>query len=302
LVPKYLHGVDYDLFSTLEIPLGQGIAGWVAVTEQPIINGNPAAETQHLRDPKRVSVLQSALSVPLRGRDGVAGVLSLYVRTKNGFTKDKLRLLLAVSSKLGLSVENALQYEKAQNTASTDYLTGLPNARSICVHMEKEISRSRRAGHPLTVLLCDLNGFKRVNDNFGHLTGNKLLKEIAKNLKTACREYDQVGRLGGDEFVFVLPEITAATMKEFRRRLESAVEEAGMTVCQQRVVTASIGWAFHPEDGATAEDLLSEADRRMYDSKENYYRRLGEAPRTSSPGAAGLSRTGEEIPTIESLR
>src|SRR5208283_4628129 len=104
----------------------------------------------------------------------------------------------------GLSVENALQYEKAQDTASTDYLTGLPNARSICVHMEKEISRSRRAGHSLTVLLCDLNGFKKVNDNFGHLTGNKLLQEVAKNLKAACREYDQVGRLGGDEFVFVL--------------------------------------------------------------------------------------------------
>ena len=78
LVPKYVHGVDYDLFSTLEIPLGQGIAGWVALMEKPIINGNPAAETQYLGDPKRVSVLQSALAIPLRGRDGVAGVLCLY--------------------------------------------------------------------------------------------------------------------------------------------------------------------------------------------------------------------------------
>src|SRR5262249_24356972 len=110
LVPKYLHGMDYELFSTLEIPLGQGIAGWVAVTEKPIINGNPAAETQHLDDPKKVSILQSALSIPLRGRDGVAGVLSLYLRGKNAFTKDQLRMLLAASSKLGLSVENALQY------------------------------------------------------------------------------------------------------------------------------------------------------------------------------------------------
>ena len=302
LVPKYLHGVDYDLFSTLEVPLGQGIAGWVAQMEKPIINGNPAAETQHLGDPKRVSVLQSALSIPLRGRDGVAGVLSLYLRAKNGFTKDKLRLLLAASSKLGLSVENALQYEKAQDTASTDYLTGLANARSICVHMEKEISRSRRAGHPLTVLLCDLNGFKRVNDNFGHLTGNRLLQEIAKNLKAACREYDQVGRLGGDEFVFVLPEITAKTMKELQRRLELAVEEAGLTVCHQRVVTTSIGCAFHPEDGATAEELLSEADRRMYDSKVNYYKQHGETPRPSVLDSARAFRSGDETPTFESPR
>jgi diguanylate cyclase (GGDEF)-like protein/putative nucleotidyltransferase with HDIG domain len=302
LVPKYLHGVDYDLFNSLEIPLGQGIAGWVAITEKPIINGNPAAETQHLRDPKRVSLLQSALSIPLRGCDGVAGVLSLYLRAKNGFTKDQLRLLLAASSKLGLSVENALRYEKAQDTASTDYLTGLPNARSICVHMEKEISRSRRAGHPLAVLLCDLNGFKRVNDNFGHLTGNKLLQEIAKNLKAACREYDQVGRLGGDEFVFVLPEITANTVKELCRRLELAVEEAGIAVCRQKAVTVSIGCAFHPEDGSTAEELLSEADRRMYESKETYYREHGEGPRMWVVDATGAFRAGDEVSTHESAR
>ena len=304
LVPKYLHGVDFDLFSGLEIPLGQGIAGWVAATEQPIINGNPAAETKHLGDPRRVSVLQSALTIPLRGRDGVAGVLSLYLREKNGFTKEQLRLLLAASSKLGLSVENALQYEKAQDTASTDYLTGLPNARSICVHMEKEISRARRAGHSLGVLLCDLNGFKRVNDNFGHLMGNKLLQLIAVKLKSASREYDQVGRLGGDEFVFVLPEITASSVKEFQRRLEQAVEEAGVQLCNQKVVTASIGCSFHPQDGDTAEQLLSEADRRMYESKEKFYTQSGEAqgPRLWAVDPAGPFRTGVEAGISESAR
>ncbi len=304
LVPKYLHGVDFDLFSHLEVPLGQGIAGWVAVTERPIINGNPAAETQHLNDPKRVSVLQSALSIPLRGREGVAGVLSLYLREKNGFTKDQLRLLLATSSKLGLSVENALQYEKAQDTASTDYLTGLPNARSICVHMEREISRSRRAGHSLAVLLCDLNGFKRVNDSFGHLTGNKLLQAIAASLKSACREYDQVGRLGGDEFVFVLPEMTASTVKELQRRLEQAVVESGIKLCHHKMVTASIGCAFHPEDGATAEELLSEADRRMYEAKELYYSQMGgaHAPRPWTMDAAGAFRTEADVPVSGSGR
>ena len=275
LVPKYLHGVDYELFSTLEIPRGQGIAGWVALMEKPIINGNPAAESQYLGDPRQVSSLQSALAIPLRGREGIAGVLCLYLRAKNGFNKDHLRLLLAACSKLGLSVENAMRYEQAQDTASTDFLTGLPNARSICVHMEQEISRSRRAGHPLTILMCDLNGFKRVNDNFGHLVGNKLLQDLAGKLKAVCREYDQVGRLGGDEFVFVLPDINVRTVKELQRRLQTAVEEVGISICGQKVVTASLGWAFYPEDGATAEELLSEADRRMYESKELYYRHPG---------------------------
>jgi diguanylate cyclase (GGDEF)-like protein len=258
------------------MPLGQGVTGWVAQTEQPIINGDPAAETKYLGDQARVSELQSALSVPLRGREGVAGVLTLYLREKQGFTKDHLRLLLAASSKLGLSVENAIQYERARDTASTDFLTDLPNARSICDVLEKEIARARRSKLPLAVFLCDLNGFKSVNDNYGHLVGNKLLQEIARRLKSSCREYDQVGRLGGDEFVFVLAELTKDWVDELKPRVERAVEDAGQAICGAKVVTVSIGCAFYPEDGDTAEELLSEADRRMYESKENYYKRFGE--------------------------
>ncbi len=229
LIPEYVHGVDYDLFSSLRIPLGQGLSGWVARNEKPITNGNPAAETLHLGKSSRVTSLQSALCVPLRGRDGVAGVLTLYSREKHCFTKEHLRMLLAASSKLGVSVENALQYEKAQSTASTDFLTGLPNARSICQHLEKELSRVRRTKTPLAVLLCDLNGFKKVNDTFGHLTGNKLLQEIAARFKSSCREYDQVGRLGGDEFVLVLPDVTKDNVAEMEKRLSRAVQDESVS-------------------------------------------------------------------------
>jgi diguanylate cyclase (GGDEF)-like protein/putative nucleotidyltransferase with HDIG domain len=271
LIPEYAHGVDYDIFSTLRIPRGEGLSGWVALNEKPISNGNPAAETLHTRVPSRVTTLQAALSVPLGGHDGVAGVLTLYGREKNCFTKEHLRMLLAASSKLGLSVENALQYEKAQSTASTDFLTGLPNARSICQHLEKELARIRRSKKPLAVLLCDLNGFKKVNDTFGHLTGNKLLQEIAVKFRSSCRDYDQVGRLGGDEFVFVLPEVTKDTVFEVQERLTRAVQEASRAVCPELIVSVSVGSSFYPADGATGEELLSEADRSMYEVKEKHY-------------------------------
>jgi diguanylate cyclase (GGDEF)-like protein len=202
--------------------------------------------------------------------------LTLYLREKQGFTNDHLRLLLAASSKLGLSVENALQFEHAEDTASTDFLTGLPNARSICVQLEREISRSKRGGKPLAVLLCDLNGFKKVNDNFGHLVGNKLLKEVAQNLKGACREYDEVGRLGGDEFVFVLPECSPDAIDDLNGRLRQAVEAASRSVCPESIVTLSIGCAFHPTDGSSVDELLAEADQRMYVSKELHYKQLQE--------------------------
>ena len=271
LIPEYAHGADFDLFSTLRIPSGQGLSGWVALNEKPISNGNPAAETLHTGVSSRVTTLQAALSVPLRGRDGVAGVLTLYGREKNCFTKEHLRMLLAATSKLGLSVENALQYEKAQSTASTDFLTGLPNARSICTHLEKELARIRRSKKPLAVLLCDLNGFKKVNDTFGHLTGNKLLHEIALKFKSSCREYDQVGRLGGDEFVFVLPDLTKDNVAEMHKRLSQAVEEASRSACPEMTVSVSVGSSFYPADGATGEELLSEADRSMYEVKEKHY-------------------------------
>ena len=274
LFPEYVHGVDYDLFNSLRIPLGQGLSGWVARNEKPITNGNPAAETFHLGAASRTTTLQSAVCVPLRGRNGVAGVLTLYHREKNCFTKDHLRLLLAASSKLGLSVENALQYEQAQSTASTDYLTGLPNARSICLHLDKELTRVRRSKRPLAVLMCDLNGFKKVNDKFGHLTGNKLLQEVASKFKSSCREYDQVGRLGGDEFVFVLPEMTKDLVAEMEKRLSRAVKEAGRSVCGETIVSVSVGSAFHPADGVSGEELLSEADRSMYEIKEKHYSKL----------------------------
>lgn len=274
LIPEYVHGVDYDLFISIRIPLGQGLSGWVANNEKPITNGNPAAETLHLVSTSRMTRLQSALCVPLRGRDKVAGVLTLYHREKNSFTKDHLRMLLAASSKLGLSVENALRYENAQSTASTDFLTGLPNARSICLHLEKELSRLRRAKSPLAVLLCDLNGFKRVNDNFGHLTGNKLLQEVATRFKSSCREYDQVGRLGGDEFVFVLPEMTKENVGEMKKRLSRAVEEASSAACPEMMISVSVGSSFYPADGNSGEELLSEADRSMYASKEEHYTKL----------------------------
>jgi len=274
LIPEYVHGVDYDLLSSLRVPVGQGLSGWVARNQRPITNGNPAAETFHLGVPSRVTTLQSALSVPLRGRDVVAGVLSLYHREKNAFSQEHLRMLLAASSKLGVSVENAVQYEQAQSTASTDYLTGLANARSICLHLEKELLRVRRSKRPLAVLLCDLDGFKKVNDKFGHLTGNKLLQEVSANFKSSCREYDQVGRLGGDEFVFVLPEMTKDLVAEMEKRLTRAVREASRSVCSEMMVSVSVGSAFHPDDGVSAEELLSQADRSMYQIKEKHYSKL----------------------------
>ena len=109
LIPEYVNGDNYRLFSSLRIPVGQGLSGWVAQNRKPIINGNPSVEPGYLNDPLKFSTLRSSLAVPLEGVSGVIGVLALYRAERDAFTSDHLRILLAVSGKMALAIENALE-------------------------------------------------------------------------------------------------------------------------------------------------------------------------------------------------
>ena len=267
LIPQYVNGENYRLFSSLEIPAGEGISGWVAENRKSILNGNPSVEAAYLKDPAKLSTLRSALAVPLEGINGVLGALTLYRTDKDAFSRDHLRILLAITSKVSLAIENALRFRLAEDSATTDYLTMLPNARSLFLRLDSELARCRRTLEPLTVLVCDVDGFKQVNDRFGHLEGNKVLRHVADVLRENCREYDYVARMGGDEFVIVLPgsdrEAVYRRISEFQ---SIACDPAGMAP-GAGIVTLSVGEAFYPEDGSDAEQLLAEADRRMYKSK-----------------------------------
>jgi GGDEF domain-containing protein len=109
-------------------------------------------------------------------------VLTLYHLGLDAFTKEHLRVLLALKPKLSLTVENALQFQKVAISATTDGLTALPNARSLFLHLDAELARCQRSAIGLAVLVCDLDGFKQVNDRFGHLEGNKVLRAVAGGL------------------------------------------------------------------------------------------------------------------------
>jgi diguanylate cyclase (GGDEF)-like protein len=268
LVPQYVNGDEFRLFSSLEIPVGQGLSGWVAENRRPIVNGNPSVEPGYLNDPGRFSRLRSALAVPLEGLTGVAGVLTLYHADADAFTRDHLRILLAISAKAGLAIENALRYKQVENSAVTDELTGLPNARSLFLQLDSELGRAKRTGEPLVILVLDLDGFKQINDRWGHLTGNKALQMIAKTMRNRCRTYDCVARMGGDEFVVILPATTRAAVPEKIQMLQEAAREAGIELCHEDLLSASVGEACFPEDGSDAEQLLAVADKRMYQAKQ----------------------------------
>ncbi len=268
LIPEYVNGDNYRLFSSLRIPVGQGLSGWVAQNRKPIINGNPSVEPGYLNDPTKFSSLRSALAVPLEGVAGVIGVLALYGAERDAFTSDHLRILLAVSGKMALAIENALKYQQAENSATTDYLTGLPNARSLFLQLDRELARCKRDNSTLTVMVSDMDGFKQINDRFGHLEGNRTLRLFAQALKDSCREYDYVARMGGDEFVVIAPGLAAEAASKKAEQMRALARHAGNEVCGEEILSLSVGRAVYPDDGKDAEQLLAEADRRMYLEKQ----------------------------------
>jgi diguanylate cyclase (GGDEF)-like protein/putative nucleotidyltransferase with HDIG domain len=268
LSPVYVRGAKSGLFSSEEFTVGEGLSGWVAENQKPIVNGNPCVEPPYSDGAQSMNVLRSALSVPLQGQNGLVGVLSLYSPSPDAFTREHLRILQSLSIRVGTSIENALRYDSAQNSATTDYLTALPNARSLFLHLEQELARAGRDHSNVAVMLCDLDGFKQVNDSFGHLKGNEVLRLVANGLQETCRESDYVARMGGDEFVVVMPGLNPDTFRAQTSRFCSVPEEVSLRACAPHIVSMSVGVAVFPEDGDTAEALLAEADRRMYQSKK----------------------------------
>jgi diguanylate cyclase (GGDEF)-like protein/putative nucleotidyltransferase with HDIG domain len=273
LKPEFVAGDNFRLFSSLRIPIGQGLSGWVAENAKPIVNGNPSVEPGYLNDPSKFSTLGAALAVPLSGLNGVVGVLTLYHTDRDAFTRDHLRILLVVSSKLSLSIENALRYRQAETTAVTDFLTELPNARSLFLHLDAELARCKADAKPLTVIVCDVDNFKQINDQYGHIEGNRLLKILAAAFRGYCRENDYVARMGGDEFVLIMSGLDQDRAQQRLNQIQRAVVDE-VNVQAGLNMTISAGSAVFPAQGTTADDLLAAADLVMYKAKQNSASRL----------------------------
>jgi diguanylate cyclase (GGDEF)-like protein/putative nucleotidyltransferase with HDIG domain len=272
LLAEYATGDDSRALAALSVPLGEGLAGWVAENRKPIVNGNPAVEPGYLANPHRMLSMGSALATPLLANDDrLLGVLVLYKLQADAFSADHLRILLAIRDKIGASIANAAKYQDAADSATTDYLTGLPNARSLLLQLNAEVSRCQREQGQLALVLCDLDGFKQVNDLHGHMVGNQVLEAFAARLKLACRDYDYVSRMGGDEFVILAPGLRLSDVPNLCNRILAAAEASVRGVCRGIELSASVGFAFYPDDAHSAAQLLVEADRQMYVMKKEHH-------------------------------
>jgi diguanylate cyclase (GGDEF)-like protein/putative nucleotidyltransferase with HDIG domain len=267
LIPEYVTGENFRLFSSLQIPVGEGLSGWVAENGKPMLNGNPSVESGYLNDPSKFSTLRSALAVPLAGVNGTIGVITLYRQERDAFSTDNLRILLAISFKISMAIDNALMYSQVQTSATVDYLTNLPNARSLFLSLNTEINRCRELNLNLAVVVCDLDGFKQINDRFGHPQGDRVLRFVASGLAAICRPYEMGARMGGDEFVLLIPDAGKEVLEERIREIRRVAMDAANITPEPSNLSFSVGAAVFPVDGQDADTLLSQADQRMYRAK-----------------------------------
>ena len=270
---QYIDGALAHAFSSQHIPLGEGLSGWVALNERPIVNGNPTMEANYVVESGMLTENSSALSAPLFDSTGaIFGVLTVYSSKHAAFSKDHLRILEAIQPKFSLSLENAFRFRNAEADSRIDHLTQLVNMRYFSQQINAQVEKARATGHRFAVGVCDLNSFKAVNDRHGHLKGNDLLRAIAEGFRACSGPADIVARMGGDEFAFLFPTMDESLSENKLKRLDEAVQWACSGLRIEASISSSIGIAYYPDDGDTAEELLGKADREMYLSKQSFYR------------------------------
>jgi diguanylate cyclase (GGDEF)-like protein/putative nucleotidyltransferase with HDIG domain len=272
----HVAGRHGDSFKGSRIASGAGVTGWVVAHRHSMHNCDPRLDF----DAMRISMpetYRTSIVVPLMRDETVLGALALYSADLAAYTADHLRLVEAVAKLASDAIANAVHHERTETSALTDLLTGLPNARALRYRFEEEADRARRHRDGFCVMMMDLDGFKSVNDRFGHQAGDQVLGELARLLLSQVRSSDFISRYAGDEFVGIM-QVGPDEAIELAHRIQRAVSrhEFGFKGSKM-TVGVSLGWACFGADGSTLDELLLAADRAMYADKARRKTALAES-------------------------
>jgi diguanylate cyclase (GGDEF)-like protein len=247
--------------------VGEGIAGKAAATGAPVLVHDGEAQPAQPVEPPT----PTAVSVPLVRGDRTIGVIALYGRTTlEPFGRDDAETLSSFAGQASVAIENVLLHQETRQLSITDGLTGVWNRRYLEMTLRKEIERAQRFGRPLSILMLDIDMFKRVNDRFGHQRGDEVLIEVTRRVLGEIRtNIDVVGRYGGEEFVILLPETPSGGATVVAEKIRAAMKDEAFTSPSSDPVsvTVSLGISTYPEDGTAAEELIRRADTAMYRAK-----------------------------------
>jgi diguanylate cyclase (GGDEF)-like protein len=209
--------------------------------------------------------VRSLLASPLTVEGRIVGILYVNDFKKRGFRAEDVSLFSLLTIYAGLTIERVKSIEETRMLSITDGLTSLYNQRYMMEQLQSEIMRAARHGQDISVIMFDIDYFKKYNDTYGHLEGNKVLKVISRSLMKGSRATDTVCRFGGEEFCIVMPHVKKKGALKYGQRL---VEEIAALKTLGIQVTISGGVASYPADGKDHMEILKAADKRLYDAKK----------------------------------
>ncbi len=264
-------GEGSDKLQNLRLPIGKGVAGWTAENVKPLLVNDVLQDSrwcQHGDNLTKFST-RSIVCVPLVSKGAVLGVIELVNSKPNSFTESDLHLLESISDYAAIAIENARNFKRVQELTVTDDVTNLYNSRHLHEMLEMEYERSKRYDLTFSIIFFDLDHFKLVNDQHGHLCGSKLLKEVGELVQASLRSVDIPTRYGGDEFVIILPETNKDQALDVAVRLRNCLKTKEFMKSEQLNLrlSASFGLATYPTDTKDKDELLRLADEAMYDVK-----------------------------------
>jgi len=250
-------------------PRGNGLTYTVARSGETVVVNDI---TQHpLFEDIRYEWKGAIIGLPLNYRDRVVGVMNIAFPEPRQFSDSEINMLNMLADQAAIAIENARLYKLVSQQALTDSLTELPNRRAFDQRLEEEIRRSRRYRHAFVLLMVDIDGFKRVNDSFGHPFGDRVLHQIGQVLQARVRDTDFAARYGGDEFAFILPETPIEAAETVTAKLQTAISKYEFDWPEEGEgipIAVSVGAAVFPHNGEDAESLLCAADAALYRGKE----------------------------------
>ncbi|MGA9995765.1 MAG: diguanylate cyclase [Pyrinomonadaceae bacterium] len=268
-IATHVAGDNASEFSYRRMNVGDGITGWVIANSRSMCNASPELDLVGVSE-EIARHYRAVLVSPLLREDGSFGAITLYSKSRTSYTSEHVRLLEAVAQHASSALNNALTFEKTKESALTDPLTELPNARAFYMMLEQRLAECQRLNREsLAVISMDLDDFKNINHVYGHAIGDRMLASIAAVVKKELRQMDILTRYAGDEFVAIMPMASSVMAQMIGKRIRNAVESHKFTVRTGRTaeIKVSIGISCFPGDGETTEQLLTAAARNMQQDK-----------------------------------